>query len=143
MRTGVNRVGAEALSGERDSNYMATSDLPPVSAHGIIRCFGLAWFLKYPQPELWESGKRVLQRFPSLPFFGKRLFHSSLFPAPQTRSASDIPDYCAGVPRCNPSSMPRSSVWHRTDCETSSRSSTLPAAAHGNSPPARTVVWDI
>src|SRR6266568_1361559 len=72
---------------DRPSKIIVTDgagDLPPFSAHGIIRRFGLAWFLTYPSPELWESGKRVLQRFPTLPFFGKRLFHSSLVLAPQT-----------------------------------------------------------
>src|ERR1019366_5022394 len=60
---------------EQDRVFQQPTDLPPFSAHGIIRRFGLGRFLTYPPPELWESGKRVLQRFPSLPFFGKRLFH--------------------------------------------------------------------
>src|ERR1019366_4298219 len=113
------------------------SDLPPFSAHGIIRRFGLGRFLTYPPPELWESGKRVLQRFPSLPFFGKRLFHSSLLPAPHIRSASDTPNCCAAVLRCTPSSTPRSCAWRRTDSGTSSRSNILLAAAHESSPRAR------
>ncbi len=58
-------------------------------------------------PELWESGKRV-PRFPSLPFFGKRLFHSPWLPASQTRLASDSPNCYADVPRCTPSSTLRS-----------------------------------
>ena len=57
--------------------------------------------------------------------------------APQTLSASCIPNCCAVVPRCTPSSTLRSSAAHRTSSETNSRSSILPATVHENSPRAR------
>ena len=74
----------------------------------------------------------MVSRFPSLPFFGKRLSHSSLFPAPHIRSGSDTPNCCAAVLRYIPFSTGRSCAWHRTDFETSSGSNTLLATVHGS-----------
>jgi hypothetical protein len=57
-------------------------------SRGIHICDKLVELRHQQSPsELWESGKRVLQRFPSLPIFGERLFHSSLFLALHTPSA--------------------------------------------------------
>src|SRR5258708_35404917 len=116
---------------------MHVSDLPPESVHGIIRQLTGTWL---PEASAvgavgkWETRSSA---FSKLAVFGKRLFHSSSLPAPQTRLASDTPGCCADVLGYIPPSRLRSCAWHQTDSETSSRSNTLPASARGNSPPAR------